>query len=193
MAKRLKLIDFGRESRVSNAALAKILADAREFGIPEAVSEGTRRRQRKALCNQMTTYGQLVQQLRLVDDDGAAMTVPIQHPLAALEVACKQSPHVRDAIAGALEKTGGKIRMILYTDEVTPGQQLNSRNFRKCHGIYWSLADLPPECLCQEVWWFTMSAIRAHQVDRLDGGMSQLIKRLLHVCFAPPFNLKDGV
>ena len=92
MAKRLKLIDFGRESRVSNAALAKILADAREFGIPEAVSEGTRRRQRKALCNQMTTYGQLVQQLRLVDDDGAAMTVPIQHPLAALEIAFQAIP-----------------------------------------------------------------------------------------------------
>ncbi|CAK0891281.1 unnamed protein product [Prorocentrum cordatum] len=193
MTKRLRLIDFGRESHVSNAALSQILVDAREFGIPDAVSGGTMRRQRKALCSQKTSFGPLVQQLDLVDDDGAAMSAPVQHPLAALEVACKQSPRVRDTIAGALQKAGGKVRMILYTDEVTPGQQLNSRNYRKCHGIYWTLADLPPEFLCVEEWWFTLSVIRTSQVDRLDGGMSQRIKRLLHVCFAPPYNLKNGV
>eukprot|EP00959_Pyramimonas_sp_CCMP1952_P436614 9142711-Pyramimonas_sp.AAC.1 len=38
-----------------------------------------------------------------------------------------------------------------------------------------------------------MSAIRANQVDRLNGGVSQLLKRLLHTRFAPPFNLKNGL
>ena len=191
--KKPKVIEFGRYSHVTNAALAKVLRDVRELGIPDAVSEGTRRRQRAEICAQRTSFGPLVSEMSVRTESGGDIHVPVQHPLAFLEVATRRSTEFRKLMANTLARSGNMIRIILYTDDVTPGQQLNSKNFRKTCAIYWSIADFPVAVLSCEDAWFTMSCVRVVELEEIDGGLSHVLKLLLHKFFAPPYDLRQGV
>ena len=79
----------------------------------------------------------------------------VQHPLAMLATVASEFPEI-----AALMADISKLDIVLYSDEITPGQQIKG-NDRKCQTIYWSLINFGPELLCFESMWFTVAALRA--------------------------------
>ena len=63
--KHARLNALGTGLYVSMSGLAAVLKTVREHGLPDASSRSTHYRLRKALCNQMTPYGRLVESIDL--------------------------------------------------------------------------------------------------------------------------------
>ena len=68
--------------------------------------------------------------------------------------------------------------IVMYSDEVTPGNQLAHRNSRKSQCIYWSFLELGPY-LSNELCWFTCGVLRSCQCPSL----SELYKEIVHMFF----------
>ena len=96
-------------------------------------------------------------------------------------------------MADTLSRCGNKVRLIVYSDEVTPGQQLNARNDRKTHAVHWSLADFPIAALSCEDAWFAWTALRTTEVSNIDGGLSHVLKVLLKTSIHNPYGMRHGV
>ena len=73
-------------------------------------------------------------------------------------------------------------RLILYSDEVTPGNQLKVDNKRKIQAIYWSLHEFHPK-LSDEDMWFTFTTKRSSEVNLIDGGMSRIFGFVVKLMF----------
>ena len=101
----------------------------------------------------------------------------VQHPLAMLATVAAEIAEVAELIAEMRE-----LHIVMYSDEITPGQQIK-RNDRKCQTVYWSLVNFGPELLCFESMWFTAAALRVSECKKIQGGMSQVYKRTLRLFF----------
>eukprot|EP00959_Pyramimonas_sp_CCMP1952_P227706 4760973-Pyramimonas_sp.AAC.1 len=85
--------------------------------------------------------------------------------------------------------------IIVYSDEITPGNPLQSSNLRKVQCMYWSWQELGFPTLQNELSWFTACALRASEVQRLPGGMAELYKYVLRFFLGHPRSrdLRHGV
>ena len=84
MSKRPWLSDFGRVSHVTARALAQILREVREQGLPDAVSSSSIRRHRREDVRRQTDFGDLLQEVPVVLASGGEGSMWVQHPLAML-------------------------------------------------------------------------------------------------------------
>ena len=66
MTKRPRLSDFGRVSHVTARALAQVLRQVREEGLPNAVSTSSIRRHRREDVRRETDFGDLLQEVPVV-------------------------------------------------------------------------------------------------------------------------------
>jgi len=74
--------------------------------------------------------------------------------------------------------------LILYSDEVSPGNQLAHHNARKSWAIYWSLLQLGLAALSDEDGWFCTAAERSDNLKKVVGGIGQVFTKLLKYMFA---------
>ena len=72
--------------------------------------------------------------------------------------------------------------IVLYTDEVTPGNPLATMNNRKFHAVYWSFMEFGANALSREEAWCTIAAEYSVHVSKLSAGLSQAVAKLLK-CF----------
>ena len=64
------------------------------------------------------------------------------HPAALMYAACKESPAMGALMSATITKVAPNPLLILvYTDEVTPGNQLSFANARKTWAVYFTIAD----------------------------------------------------
>ena len=83
--------------------------------------------------------------------------------------------------------------LILYSDEVTPGNPLSPANHRKYQAIYWSFLEFGPPALSREEGWFTLLCEYSKTVNRAHAGLSQVFGEVLKLFFDPNgFNLMTG-
>ena len=136
--KKRRAFDIARGKRVSGSAKAKILRDIHELGLPDAVSESTLIRDRKKLVHVDTSFGRTIQTVKLPKENGGEIGIPFQHPAAILHYTLRQCPDFKHLFAKLLTTVGTSLRIILYNDEITPGNVLLQNNDRKCTAIYWT-------------------------------------------------------
>ena len=177
MTKRPRLSDFGRVSHVTARALAQVLRQVREEGLPNAVSTSSIRRHRREDVRRETDFGDLLQEVPVVLASGGEGSMWVQHPLAMLATVAAEIAEVAELIAEMRE-----LHIVMYSDEITPGQQIKG-NDRKCQSVYWSLVNFGPELLCFESMWFTAAALRVSECKKIQGGMRQVYKRILRLFF----------
>ena len=82
--------------------------------------------------------------------------------------------------------------VLLYSDEVTPGNQLSPANSRKIQAIYWSFLEFHHR-LSDENCWFTIATKRSSELKAVSGGMSQLFGVLLKRLFVDEAFELNGV
>ena len=70
-------------------------------------------------------------------------------------------------------------RMILYTDEVTPGNVLGVQPRRKSQCVYISFFEFGASVLANEDAWLTIAICRSSIIRSADGGVAQLVGQIL--------------
>ena len=174
---------------VSQSALASLLAIAQREKLPE-VKYRQEVRDAKDLAAKITTsYGPLHQRTPVLTKSGKYVDVEIAHPFAMLQHVCKVSESFANCLARTLaivpNNLGNPWNLIIYTDEVTPGNQLAYRNARKFHAVYFSVMEFGPDILCHEQAWFTWAIVESTTVDEIQGGLAGLYNAVLKSFFDP--------
>ena len=136
---------------ISQRALAAVLSNIEEADVVENFNRNQVRAARNSDMKIKTPCGTLHQQLCMTDPE---MSVEIQHPLAMMYHLASTSSafadllHRRAAARSPSVETPWKV--VIYLDEVFPGNALAYKSARKSWCIYWSILDLGASALSDE-------------------------------------------
>ena len=86
-----------------------------------------------------------------------------------------------------------KWTLMLYTDEVSPGNQLKVHNRRKLQCVYFSVKELGGFNWTQEHARRLLTCARTDVANQLKGGMSQLFKACVKLFFRDVGNFERGI
>ena len=185
----------------SASAMSAILEDVARHGLPPLMSRANMKEARDMMANTETPYGKLIQSITAIDKTNNPKEVYIADPFASLWLFCKEG-----VPEGAPEGTGFRDffkrrlleqpptidepwHLVLYTDEVTPGNPLAHMNERKFHAIYWTFIELGV-AISREDAWFAILIEFSSVVNDIHAGISQLFKLVIKKFFQPDgFNL----
>ena len=171
----------------TKAALARILGTLNDEGLLRhdgqgQVSKRTARRrihdEVEAIAKQDTPFGRVIQKM----PTGLAKpsSIEVVNPFAFLFVMCGLSA----SFWGMLNRPGhAPFKLVLYVDEICPGNPLRPDPGRMCQCLYWTFADLPANVLVQAGMWLLFTTIRTKVVELLPGGISGLMRKVMHQFF----------
>ena len=139
---------------VSQSALAQILQIAAKEDLPGSCTRKDVRRARDDKVTSLTPYGPLHQIITMKAKDGTDLKVEVQHPCAMLWRLCAESKSFSDLLSRAMTSKPCSLdapwSLVLYADEILPGNQLAYKNARKMWGIYWTILNLGSAALSDE-------------------------------------------
>ncbi len=174
-----KLNDFRRAlPHVSASALSAVLNEIATEGAPELRSRRDLARATGQLVTDTTPYGQIQQTVLLTAADGTQTTMLVSNPLALLWKASRECSSFASFVAAKLAATPcspeAPWQLIVYSDEVVPGNQLAHENRRKVWVVYFSFLEFGPAALSKEGAWFCILAKQSIEVAKISGGISQV-------------------
>ena len=192
-AKLRKLNDFRRRlPHCTASALSAILADVRETGIPDG-DRNAMRHARDLQNSEPTPFGPVLQTLTVFDNDDEEQKLTIAHPFALLWKASSDCDSFmtffRAKLADHPPSLENPWHLLLYTDEVTPGNPLATLNKRKFHALYWSFLEFGVTALSREECWFCVATEYSIYVTPLSAGLSQVVAAVLQCFFSGGVNL----
>ena len=184
-------------SSASKAAISRILLALHAQGclidgiVDENASENSLRLEIgtavKTLGDEATPFGKVMQTIQLeTDSPGKPFTWPFIHPLALVYALSKISSGFARIMKQCIDKLGTRaMRVVLYVDEVRPGNVLRPDAGRAVSNVFWPFADWPEWYLKRDDAWLTFGCIRSGIVNKTKGAMSGVMKHVLHQFFAP--------
>ena len=110
---------------------------------------------------------------------------------ALLEHFMHISSFYRDLMQQCIAQHGNVLRLVLYYDELTPGDAFAPDNRRKHWVIYTAFLEFGQACLSQEEAWLPIGVIRNTTVKTIEGGISNVIRLLLRSWCGRPMMLKE--
>ena len=132
--------------------------------------------------NAMTPYGTVVQKVDL----GIPGVEPWEycHPLAYLRYINTLNNDfgevMRSCIAGA---AGEPLTVILYMDELCPGNPYRPEKARKLQGVYWCIQEWPDWILSRSAMWPVFGVLRSATLEKMRGGIGAFYAKILEMCF----------
>ena len=187
-AAKLRRLDRLRRKipHVSASALSAILAEVASHGIPERRSRRDIGIARDEMVHCDTPYGKLFMHVPVVRG-GAACTMLVINPIALLWKSFREggglTAHMTECLVkkpSSPEEPGG---LIVYADEVIPGNALSFDNKRKLWAMYFSFCEFGPVALQREASWFDILCYRSSEIATLDAGVSQAFGAVLKLFF----------
>jgi hypothetical protein len=129
-----------------------------------------------AIGNATTPYGSVIQNL---DVNGVA--VEVVNPFAFVHFLCSHIP----AFSKTVFPNGVSVSrpMVMYIDEVRPGNPLRPDKGRLTYCIYWIFVDLPDKLLVSDCMWLLGTVVRTTIIDQIPGKVSGLCKAMLRLFF----------
>ena len=189
-AAKLRRLDSSRRRLpyISAQALAAVYKDVLEHGVPDIRSRRFMIEAKKLLKETQTPFGKLQQQLLLPKQNGQVYRLNVIHPLAMLWHCWETCDGWSDLLAEKHMQNPSSIdspwSLILYTDEVTPGDVNATAPTRKVQTIYWSFKELGHAILCKEDAWFCALVLRSSTCRSfVAGGLAQTMGALLKTFF----------
>jgi hypothetical protein len=84
---------------------------------------------------------------------GGIVDLEVQNPFAMLYHIANVSPYVAKVISDSAEPSTAAApwKLVLYGDEITPGNQLSYKGDRKFWGFYWTVTQFGSAALSDEV------------------------------------------
>ncbi len=181
------LARLGRKTHVSMSGLSQILKELRDEGhlhdLPAATRQ-TIKRARTAAISVLTAYGSLLVTITiLLASPTRNHNLTYIQPAALLSWLSVECPMFRRFLTRVWTKCPCSYarpwKLVIYSDEVLPGNQLKHVNLRKLQTIYWSILEFGSHALSLEAFWFTLTVIRSSVVSRISGGMSAIFRILM--------------
>ena len=177
---------------MSQSALSELCKWSRDHnGLPELYSRSTIQRARDEYIDINTPYGKLVQECELPYKDGGFMKLEMLNPLAAIYHTLSSSSSIGQVYAKLLETQPQPWHLIVYNDEITPGNQLAHKHSRKTQAIYFSFLELGPLLAGEQMWW-TATLAASKEVSELRGGMSAVIGTFIRQFWTDKFDITTG-
>ena len=171
---------------ISQNALCTVLKLARQEPLPAAADRKDIRAARDEDVQARTPYGALHQTITVTSPNGD-VTFEVQHPMAMLYHMCSTSRCFSRLIsrthAANPSSPAAPWNLIVYTDEILPGNQLAYKHLRKLWGIYWSIQQFGTAVLSDEEAWFEILFARSNVTKKLCGDVSALIASVLRLFF----------
>jgi hypothetical protein len=173
----------------TKSTLANILRTLHARGVlRDDIGEGSTRQVRSRLratlehhSKAMTPYGRVVQRLSLPFPKDVLPTWDIAHPFALLYHMSTLSRRFGVLMENAM---GGKcepIPIVLYIDEVVPGNPMRHDKGRTLQAIYWIISAWPQYILKRTEAWFTFAVLQSRIAAQLPGGIAALFPIVLKV------------
>ena len=185
-AKLRRIDDFRRTlPHVSMTALHKIIAKLEREGIPELHGPKQMREASAAILDAPTPYGPIRQHAVLAQTTGAPYELEVAHPLAMLWTVARTpggfSSFLQQRFMDCPSDRNNRWSLIIYTDEIVPGNPLGHENKRKSWVFYYSFLEFGMHALCNEDAWFLEAATRSSSVKLVSAGLSLLGRRPFHI------------
>ena len=134
-----------------------------------------------------TPYGPISIEKEVPEVGGGSMRIRMASPLALLFfVFLNCAPFagfMEQRLAACPSSIENPWHVILYCDEVHPGDQLGGKKLRKFHAIYMSFKEFGQAALAHEDLWFTIATVRTQVVNKIPGGMSRVFSLVLRELF----------
>ena len=170
-------------TRVSAARIIKHLHDkgllknstlfaASEMSLRRDASIGTA----DAVANRTSAYGPLIGKLKVGNID-----IEYVNPFTYVTCMCSDHSSLYKLLCPNLQSSQRSI--VLYVDEVRPGNPLRSDIGRTTQCVYWTFSDLPDKFLSGENTWFVATIVRSCIIDKIPGKVSALMLALLKAFF----------
>jgi len=203
-AKLARLERFRRNKPACSArALDAILHDIQANGLPPLIDRNSMKEARNAVLHSVTPYGPIMQNITVIDKQDTAQTICIADPFASLWYfvkACSQenvgfNRILKQKLLERPPTIENPWNIIMYSDEVTPGNVIAPVNNRKFQAIYWSFMELGCNALSREDAWFTVCIEFSAWVNGMHAGISQVFAKIIKRFFQPDgFNFaKNGI
>ena len=129
----------------------------------------------EAVCGVATPYGKLIVDLKLHD-----ITVEIVNPFAYLHVLSERSAPLYEELFPD-RRNNAAHTIIIYIDEIRPGNPLRPGKGRMTQSVYWTCSDFPDHVLCRSDCWFLLTTVRSIIIEKVRGKVSGFMRALLHV------------
>ena len=187
------IASLGRGKYISDSGLAAVLADVRElYNIPSpSSSRQALKRSRQEELKSDDLQGEVIRELEF-HSEGKAHKITYIHPLSMLKHFCGTCPPFANMMRKALLKYPSlpttPWNLVIYSDEVVPGNTLRHDNKRKLQTIYWSFQQFDHQNLSHDYLWFTLTTIRSNRVKDM-GGMSVVLANVSQTFFTEPGGL----
>lgn len=182
-----RIADFKIKSFLSQSALQGVLQEIRQKGLPAASSRRSIKRARENAVRASTSYGELFQKISIPTEGGPNVELEIVSPAPFLDHVMRNCTAFANYFIAKHNKRPSSVerpwRIVLYTDEVSPGNQLKVDNRRKVWVIYWSFAEFESG-LSNEVMWNILAIARSSTVKDLNG-MTVLSRYILPYFYSP--------
>ena len=162
------------------AALSGLLQEVHEHGSVDLFQRKHVREATEHHLEQFQTYGSLIKTVELVACDGSMLSIPIINLFSLIGGAYGQGGGFTALIEETLRTCPNSVdepwSILLYTDEIVPGNPLSHENRRKVTVVYVSFLQFGSIRLSQECSWLTLACVRSSVLGTVKAGLSQLIK-----------------
>lgn len=111
------------------------------------------------------------------------VTVEIVNPFAYIYKLCTANRELFRLMC--INESNTHRKLVLYIDEVRPGNPLRPDKARQTQCIYWTFADFPDKFLVDVETWFLASVVRSTIVETIPCKVSALMGALLKLFFNP--------
>ena len=130
-----------------------------------------------AVANAHTPHGPVVTTLNVKGTD-----IEVVNPFAYVYFLCERNPDLFEILmpAGAVSVCRP---IVLYVDEIRPGNPLRPGKSRTTQCVYWIFADMPDRCLSDVDCWFLATTVRSSIVEKIPGKISAVMSAMLKMFF----------
>lgn len=140
-----------------------------------------------------TPYGRVVQSMELPSEK--MPTWEYCNPLAFLHVLAGLSVAFFDMMEACVSKAAGApLRIIIYIDEIVPGNPLRHDKGRTMQAIYWCFAEWPAWVLARTGAWAVFGVLRSSITKNMQGRISCLMRHVVRAFFPKDKrSMRDGI
>jgi hypothetical protein len=188
--KRRKLEDILGLRNVSLESIATILEFSGDSGPSRTRTAWIHRfrRFRQQFCDELVLTIPLPQR-----DGNEPFDWDIVNPTSLFKKYVEASPCLQRALARAPNSADEPWHIVLYADEITPGNISAPDNQRKIVSFYMTFRELGQQLICNTCCWFVLGVLRSKVVKTTEGGLSYVVAALLRQLFMATENFIAGV
>lgn len=178
-------------SSASSSAIARLISHIKDDpAVLEAITTKSGRQQLSHAVH--SQFDDVAVVLQLPMEDGSLFAWPVNDAGKLFKLFVTSTTAYKELMQNAVDRCGHTLHLILFHDEISPGNVLRTDNKRKVSPFYIAFAEFGL-ALRSEHSWITLATIRSSIARKVKGGMGCCLKLLMRHLFLGATSLSNGV